>query len=257
MRRRAPVALTWEAKPLDTPRTVFTRKSRNVKLGPIPATYTEKRTCPDACPLKGAGCYASAGGRTRLAWALAENKPVDSWHTMLANVRALPPGQLWRHNVAGDLPGTGDAIDTAALAELTAANTGRRGFTYTHKPMTPENAAAVRAANDAGFVVNLSANNLAHADDLIATGAGPVVSLVPADYPATGGRTPAGRPVVVCPEMTGTRPNCASCGACAIATRKPVIGFRVHGGQQAAAAAVAAGGADPPSTELELERKAV
>ena len=37
------------------------RKSRNGKTGPIPVSTTSGDTCPNACPLKGSGCYAKSG----------------------------------------------------------------------------------------------------------------------------------------------------------------------------------------------------
>lgn len=82
---------------------------------------------------------------------------------------------LWRHNQAGDLPGENDTIDLVALAQLAEANVGKRGFTYTHKPMTADNAAAVKQANARGFTINLSADNLSEADDLAEMQVGPVV----------------------------------------------------------------------------------
>ena len=36
----------------------LTRKSRNKKTGRIPVSTTSAETCPEACPFKGAGCYA-------------------------------------------------------------------------------------------------------------------------------------------------------------------------------------------------------
>ena len=42
-------------------RVAFTLKSKNNKTGNIPVTISASKTCPDACPLKGAGCYADIG----------------------------------------------------------------------------------------------------------------------------------------------------------------------------------------------------
>ena len=148
---------------------------------------------------------------------------------------------MFRHNQAGDLPGTGNAIDAGKLSELAHAAAHVRGFTYTHKPMTAANAAAVREANNAGFTVNLSANNLAHADTLAETNAGPVVVVLPgaAEDMARAARaagaavptlaTPKGRKVVVCPATYRDDVTCKSCGLCAVATRTAIVGFPVHG----------------------------
>lgn len=209
------------------PGVLFVRKSANAKTGPIPVTYSSAETCPDACPLKANGCYASSGFHTRLAWDRASRASAASWRATLESVRALPAGQLWRHNVAGDLPGRGDAIDGTALASLAAANTGRNGYTYTHKPLTTENAAAIREANRAGFTVNLSADSMREADEKANAACGPVVVVVPADHPALS-KTPAGRTVIVCPAQTGDK-TCATCKACANPNRKPIIAFRIHG----------------------------
>jgi hypothetical protein len=84
---------------------------------------------------------------------------------------------LWRHNVAGDLPGNGDKINATMLAELVTANRGKRGFTYTHKHLSAENLTAIRAANRSDFTI-LSANTLEEADALARKKAGPVVLIL-------------------------------------------------------------------------------
>jgi hypothetical protein len=87
------------------------------------------------------------------------------WTTFVDMVAAFPAGTLWRHNQAGDLPGNGSTIDPVALGSLVAANAGRRGFTYTHY-RDADSIAWVRHANQWGFTVNLSGNDLADADRL-------------------------------------------------------------------------------------------
>jgi len=215
-------------------RVGFTAVSHNKKTGPIPVTMTSADTCPPSCAFRGSGCYAE-GGPLNMAWRAVSNPRPGSryrthtWGELCTFVRRLPRGQLWRHNQAGDLPGQGDCIDTLALAALVEANRGRRGFTYTHKPMgVLRNRQAVFAANRSGFTVNLSADNLAQADELAALGAGPVVAVVPQDTPKHG-RTPGGRRFVVCPAQTAEDMNCARCGWCAQADRQGIVAFRVHG----------------------------
>jgi hypothetical protein len=141
----------------------------------------------------------------------------------------LPAGTLWRHNQAGDLAGTGDTIDVAALASLVSANVGKRGFTYTHKPTdNPNNRDAVAYANANGFTVNLSADTLTEADELASLGIGPVVVVVTRDAPEKLA-TPQGRRVVVCPAQTRDDVTCQSCQLCARASRDVIVGFRAHG----------------------------
>lgn len=206
----------------------LTLKSANAKTGPIPVSTTSALSCSDTCPFKDNGCYAESGPLA-LHWrAVTAGERGLTWPEFCDAIAQLPDGQLWRHNQAGDLPGIGDYINPAAMQLLIDANKGRRGFTYTHKPTTPENLELIRAANAAGFTVNLSANNLAHADILADTGAGPVVTVLPTNAPAKM-MTPAGRPVITCPAQTRDDVSCADCQLCARADRPTIIGFLAHG----------------------------
>lgn len=211
------------------------RLSGNRKTGPIPVSITTSNTCPDACPWRGAGCYAE------LHWLGKHWAKVDSgeraslaWEAFCARVAALPAGQLWRHNQAGDLPGDRDAIDSAALARLVEANRGKRGFSYTHKPVGPShwqhvaNARAVERANRGGLTINLSADSLDEADALADLGIGPVTVVLPEDAPRHS-RTRSGRHVVVCPAQEHEDMTCERCRLCAVADRKAIVGFRAHG----------------------------
>lgn len=206
----------------------LTLKSANAKTGPIPVSTTSALSCSDTCPFKDNGCYAESGPLA-LHWrAVTAGDRGLTWPEFCDAIAQLPDGQLWRHNQAGDLPGLGDYINPAAMQLLIDANRGKRGFTYTHKPATPENLEIIRAANAAGFTVNLSANNLAHADTLADTGAGPVVTVLPIDAPAKM-TTPAGRPVIACPAQTRDDVSCADCQLCARTDRPTIIGFLAHG----------------------------
>jgi hypothetical protein len=153
-------------------------------------------------------------------------------------IAALPDGQLWRHNQAGDLPGNGLEIDGAALGDLVKANNGRRGFTYTHyNPASGRNAAYIKGANDWGFTINLSANTPEHADKLAALGLGPVVTVLPIDQKENT-NTPGGRKIVVCPATIRDDISCATCKLCAVSDRSVIIGFPAHGSQAKKAARV-------------------
>lgn len=207
----------------------LTQVSGNAKTGPIPVSTTSASTCPTACPLKKNGCYAEHGP-VGLHWRAvsAGTRGVDL-DTFCSQLQALPKHQLWRWAQAGDLPGDGECIDTKALAKIVKANTGKKGFGFTHyAPSVKANATALRKANDAGFTLNLSANDLAHADQLAETDAGPVVTLLPADQRKPM-RTPAGRLVAICPAYTTEGMTCARCGICAVSTRKAIVGFPAHG----------------------------
>jgi hypothetical protein len=218
--------------------------SSNVKTGPIPVTTSSAETCPDSCPLKAGGCYAKSGPLAMHWNKVTIGERGNSLDILAKQIRAFPRGQVWRHNQAGDLPGIGDNIDSSGLKKIVDANKGRRGFTYTHKPcegdsnQTTGNRAAVRFANREGFTVNLSANNLSHADKLVDLQAGPVVAIVPQE---TGNTffTPAGRKGVVCPAQQRDDITCANCQLCSRALRSVIIGFRAHGTSKKKAEAIA------------------
>jgi len=169
----------------------------------------------------------------------------DTWETFLGKIAALPAGTFWRHNQAGDLSGVGDAIDDTALYQLTEANTGKRGFTYTHKPLlagphAASNRASVRDAIYNKFTVNLSANTLAHADELAALQIAPVCVVLPSD--ATQNTvTPGGRKVIVCPATQRDNVTCDSCRLCSKSNRSCIVGFPAHGTGARKASAVAQG----------------
>ena len=78
-----------------------------------------------------------------------------------------------------------------------------------------------------GFTVNLSANDLVDADELAATGAGPVVVVLPSSQ-TDNTATPAGRRVVVCPATQRDDVSCATCQLCA-RQRSTIVGFPAHG----------------------------
>jgi len=172
------------------------------------------------------GCYA-ASGPLALHWsAVSSGARGTDWSTFVGAIADLPDGQLWRHNQAGDLPQQNGTIDAAKLGELVAANAGKRGFTYSHH----RDAASIgwiRHANNWGFTVNLSANDLNDADYLADQNAGPVVVVLPSTQNENL-KTPAGRPVVVCPATQRDDVSCATCQLCQ-RQRAAIVGFPAHG----------------------------
>ena len=195
-----------------------------------------------------------------------ERAPV-MWRAFLFNVAALPDRELWRHDQAGDLPGFGNKIHARFMRELIKANKGKRGFTYTHKPVDNRNAThrlnakLVAESNANGFTVNLSANNLRQADELAAQKIGPVVSILPAEYGRANEKgefteslaeyrqrtkdlprtTPEGRKLVVCPAQFLDDKTCANCKLCSHANRTCIVGFAAHGQSKRKASAIANG----------------
>lgn len=202
----------------------FIPESGNRKTGPIPVVYSERDTCPPSCPHYRADCYAE-DFYTRMTWDKVPARG-GSLEALCASVQSLPAGQLWRFNVAGDLPGSGESVDPVALGHIVHANIGKRGFTYTHKK-SADAITWARHATDWGFTVNLSADDAGEADTLADTGL-PVTAIVPIDCPEKT-YTPAGRTIIVCPAQTRDEITCADCGLCARADRRVIIGFRAHG----------------------------
>jgi hypothetical protein len=204
----------------------LTKVSSNAKTGPIPVSTTEPDSCPGACPLKnGGGCYAESGPLL-LHWRkVGEKARGSSWEQFCSDIAKLPAGQLWRHNQAGDLPGRDNIIDREKLNALVRANKRKRGFTYSHYPMTGENLEAVRAANAAGFTINASANNDSEAMALHALGL-PTVTIATQARPY---KLDNGIRVAICPAQKADSVSCATCQLCQKADRSYIIGFIPHG----------------------------
>jgi len=213
----------------------LTLKSANSKTGPMAVSTTAKISCPDKCPLKKAGCFAD-GGPLQLHWEQVSqgNRGVE-FDDFLLQVAALPRGAEYRHNQAGDLPpkeNTPNTIDAVKLAALAAVIRRRRikGFTYTHYPVIDNeiNQAAIKAANEQGFTINLSANNTSEVDALLSLKIAPVAVIMPLNAPKVS-FTDQGNKIVICPAQTNTKTTCMDCMLCAKSDRSFSIGFYPHG----------------------------
>jgi len=224
----------------------FQKVSGNGKTGPIPVVVTSCDSCPNGCALKDV-CYAKAHWSGKYWKQISDRVKGIDLDQLVNEIKALAKGQIWRCNEAGDLPSDGTMIDLVELGRIVTANRGRRGFTYTHHDMMIEsNRQCVKLANDNGFTVNLSADNLEMADRLADLDIGPVVVLLPKEA-AKGPKmivTPTGRKVFICPHARGV-PNiqCVNCGVCAVATRKSIVGFPAHGFNKNKATTIANNGA--------------
>jgi hypothetical protein len=219
----------------------LTVKSSNKKTGPIPVSTSSAVLCPAACPFNnGGGCYASSGPLA-LHWAkVTTGQRGSDWAAFTAAIASLPDGQLWRHNQAGDLLDPGTADGAVALEQLTAANSGRRGYTYTHHALSPLAIQSIRKANDNGFTVNVSCETESAADDAIFLGLPAVLTVDTA--PSRTWKTETGNTVVQCPAtVDGVKIDCATCQLCQHRRPNIIIAFPVHGtGKRKAAAAIAA-----------------
>ena len=219
----------------------ITPKSKNAKVGKMAVTTSTATTCPSACPFKDNGCYAESGP-LKLHWLkVTKGERGDDWSTFINKIFDLPAGSKWRHNQAGDLPGDTQNLDDVKCVELAKANEGKRGFTYTHYDVLEnfQNAITVNIMNNLGFTVNVSANNLEHADQLCDLDIAPVATVLPIEQ-TTNTVTPKGRKVVVCPATYKDDVSCADCMLCEKRDRKVIVGFPAHGTSKKKASAIAA-----------------
>jgi hypothetical protein len=212
----------------------ITEKSQNAKTGEIVVTTSSKKTCPPACPFRDNGCYA-ASGPLNIHWTkLTNGERGLSFKDFCASLAALPADTFGRLNQAGDAPGKGNRINGKMLGKLAKALTGKRFFSYTHKPVlgnnfvSKQNRKHIKSANDNGLTLNLSANNLEHADKLKKLNIGPVVTVLGKESPEVV-YTPAGNKVVVCPAQTRDNVTCKTCQLCSKGNRSVIIGFLAHG----------------------------
>jgi hypothetical protein len=210
--------------------TAFTPISSNAKTGPIPTSTSDRSTCWTGCPFYNKGCYAKSGPQA-LHWRkVSAGERGYEWDAFLRLVRKLNRGQLWRHNVSGDLPIVSDGIiDGNKVVELAESNRGRKGFTYTHHPLTDTNLGIIKYANAAGFTVNVSTESVEVADRIMSEHKIPAVAVVNSDKTDRFYRTESGRKVITCPATIHENVTCATCGLCQQADREFIVAFPAHG----------------------------
>jgi hypothetical protein len=207
-------------------------RSGNRKVGPIPVSTTEADSCPNECPLKGTDCYARFGPLGMHWRKIGPDGRGTQWDFFCRAISKFLPGQLWRHNQAGDLPQTEDGkIDAVKCGQLSKASQHTKGWTYTHyDPTDEDNAVVIDSMNRAGgMTVNLSADSLDEADNYAALDIGPVCVILPKDSPTMGNKTPKGLPIVTCPAQTNENMSCDECRLCQVRDRKSIVGFLAHG----------------------------
>jgi hypothetical protein len=181
-----------------------------------------------------AACYAAAG-KLAIHWGkVSKGERGTGWREFLAKISALPAGKFWRMNQAGDLPHTAGRLNATFLRGLTAANQGRKGYTYTHHALTPENLELLREANAGGFTVNASTESERAADAAVAAGL-PAVMVVPSTEIRKQWRTAGGNRVRVCPAQLFDGVTCATCRLCWKRKLGLVVAFIGHGIRKKAA----------------------
>jgi hypothetical protein len=205
----------------------FVAYSRNKKTGGIPVTYSERDTCPTTCPFYDKGCYAKYGPAA-IQWRKVANTG-EEWVDFIKNIRYLPNNQLWRHNVAGDLPHNNGIIDNNKLKMLVRANKNKNGFTYSHHVLNEDNIATIKESNAGGFTINSSCESVERADEIMTEYGIPAVAVIDSKEERRFYTTEKGRKVIVCPATIHENVNCSTCGLCAVSDRNYIIGFKAHG----------------------------
>lgn len=211
-------------------RVHLTLKSSNAKTGPIPVSTTEKASCPDRCSLKGNGCYAS-DYHLNMHWdKVSQGLRGTDWQGFISQVSKFKPGQLWRHNQAGDLPSNnGKTIDWAKLEDLVLANMGKRGFTYTHYSYKGFNGSLIKQSNSRGFTINTSTESLEDALASFKAGFPTTVVINPQDYQGIKTFKYQDVTVAICPAQVHDDVTCSTCALCQKANRQVIVGFLAHG----------------------------
>lgn len=211
----------------------FTAKSSNAKTGPIPVTMTERASCPDTCQLKKNGCYAD-NFPLSLHWDRVETSGIDE-EQLLDHVKTLPNGQLWRHNVAGDLPSMAGLVDSNSFNRLIDAVKHTRPIIYTHHKLYPHNQKLFSHARANGVVINASCEDIGTAYSAIKAGIN-AVCIMPSDAkPVTKLVNPDNHDelvrIVICPAQQKDSISCATCGLCARDRVEAgvIVGFLAHG----------------------------
>jgi len=203
-----------------------TPKSTNKKTGPIPVTTTERSTCPPSCSWYDKGCYAKYGPLA-LHWnKVSDGSRGGNWAKFIEWVSELPEGTLWRHNQAGDLPGTEEALDSEKALELSLAAKGTMGFTYTHKDYK-KNYDVIQSMNTNGFTVNTSCDTLDDAVESYSLNL-PTTVLIPEAYEGQSKFNYKDVVITRCPAEYLDK-TCKTCMLCARRFRASVVGFTPHG----------------------------
>jgi len=208
-------------------RVTFNPSSSNAQLGAIPASTTEPKSCPSTCPLKEV-CYAKFHFQGANWRKVSETGLL--WSEFLSKVRKIARGQIWRHNVSGDLPADAEGnINLEDLRALLVANRGRKGYTYTHHLLNDHNLEIIKEANSKGFTISASCESVDVADSVMTKHGIPAVAVINSEESRRFFTTTNGRKVVVCPAKIHDNVTCATCGICSNPDRTVVVAFPAHG----------------------------
>ena len=216
----------------------FIKKTGNAKLGAdMSSTYSSSNTCPNACPFKSNGCYASEGFYTRLHWQKVDNGERGiKFNDLINKIKSLKPGSMLRLNVAGDLVGHNDKIYKSYLDKYIDACKPLKSYTYTHYPISKgNNLQLIKQANKKGLTINVSCETEYQAIQSLSNNL-PTVLVVKStedrnSYPLKDIHGNIKGRVLICPQqIKGV--NCVDCGLCLDRPKNIVIGFKAHNATQ-------------------------
>ena len=197
-------------------------KSTNQKTGAITQTYSSSNTCPTRCPFKNSGCYA-ASGPCGLVWKKMQ-KAVTPYE-LKELIQNSATTKLIRHNVAGDMAIEGTSELNYMLVSLLAkAFEGHQAYTYTHCEINERNSDIIKMAQEKGFVINYSCENIEQVKKAIAHGVPAVMTCE--QFEGTH-KTIEGIKFVKCPSYKDGV-TCATCQMCS-KVRNYVVVFEAHG----------------------------
>lgn len=210
----------------------------------VSATHVTQHSCPAECALRGSGCYAEIGNqafvtrRLNAAELLTDRPDLDAAHAEANAIDGLSGRWPLRLHVVGDCatPEAAQVVSAAVTryqqkGEIT---TGSKPpvWTYTHAWRT------VDRASWGSVSVLASCETAQDVADAHARGY-PAAIVYSGDLPAIIDD----HVTFQCPQQTGRRADCESCGLCAKSDKwqsRAVLGLKAHGATRKVAAAIAA-----------------
>jgi hypothetical protein len=208
-----------------TPLAIAVLLSTNRKLGWASATYAAQASCPERCPLRGAGCYAEHGPVGIITRRLnrTQAEPLDVARAEAEAIATLPGMLDLRLHVVGDCASDAAAAIVSAAA-LRQTRPGRAVWTYTHAWRDVDRAAWAE--------VSILASLEDPRDIPAARERGYAAALIVPEHTSDALHHRHGERLLPCPEQTrGVR--CSECRLCMDAERlhreRITITFRPHG----------------------------
>lgn len=201
--------------------------SVNIKVGPSSATWVSQHSCPNTCPLKGKGCYAESGRAafvTRRLNASTESDQIEIAQAEAAGIRSLSGRNPLRLHVVGDCATDEAAKIVSAAAIEHTAKYGQPAWTYTH---------AHNVSRESWGTVSVLRSCETHEQVVKAMEEGFAAAVIVEEFESDKPYAVGDTTYFPCPEQTGTKPNCITCGLCMKDSKlrrgRTVIAFKAHG----------------------------